>query len=169
MLPTRAIPVCDDAPADWHTFLYKASKGSDKAVETLNQANKAYMVAFTGDTTSPESMHLDDYHVLVRQRFPASCPIATIQQFHDIAFNHGWIASAFRVSETPRNHPAEYVALWGRSPVNASELMHDTMLNCLYSWSPDHFIECTAHHGLDYDSRVVTTAMLYLALTWPGT
>ena len=169
MLPTRSIPIFDDDPDDWHTFLYKASKGSIKAAETLNHANMAYMVAFTGDATSPETMHLEDYNALVRERFPKTSPVSSIQQFHDIALENGWIASAFRVSETPRKDAAKYVALWGRSPVKESELMNDAMLNCLGSWSPDHYIECVDHYGLDYDSRIVTTAMLYLSLTWPGT
>ena len=169
MLPTRSIPIYEEGTDDWHRFLYKASKGSIKAVDTLNDAKMAYMIAFTGDPSSPETMHLDDYIALLRERFPKICPFSSIQQFHDVAHDHGWIASAFRVSKTPRHNRAKYVALWGQSPLTESDLMNDAMLYCLGSWSLEHYIECVNHYDLDYDSLIVTTAMLYLSVTWPDT
>lgn len=168
MLSTRSIPIYDGEPDDWHIFLCKAAKGSIKAIDTLNYANMAYMVALTGNPTSPETMHLDDYKTLVRERFPETCPLSSIRQFHDIALDCGWIASTFRVSETPCNDPARYRSLWGRSPVKESDLMNDAMLHCLGLWSPEHYIGCVDHYGVEYDSRIVTTAMLYLSVTWPG-
>ena len=168
MLRSRSIPIYNH-PEDWHTFLYKASKGSIEAVDTLDYANKAYMVAFTGDPSCPATMHLDDYNAMVREQFPLECPAASIQQLHDIAYEAGWIASRFCVSETPHNKATAYIALWGRQPVDESALMNDAMLHCLDRWSADHFIECVHYHGADYDSRVVTAAMLYLSLTWPDT
>jgi hypothetical protein len=169
MLPTRSIPIYGDDPHDWHTFVYKAAKGSIKAVDTLHYANMAYMVAFTGDPTAPETMLLADYDALVRERFPQACPFSSIQQFHDVALDRGWAPRAFRVSETPRIDPGQYWALWGRLPAKESDLMNDAMLLCLGSWSPSHFLECVDNYGLDYDSRIVTAAMLYLSVTWPGT
>jgi hypothetical protein len=169
MLRTRSIPIHDDDPDDWHTFLYKAAKGSIKAPDTLTYANMAYMVALTGDSTCPDTMHLDDYNAIVRERFPAECPVASLQHFHDIALDAGWITTPFRILESPRNSPSEYIALWGRRPVAESALLNDAMLHCLERWSADHFIECVDHYGAEYDSRAVTTGMLYLSLTWPGT
>jgi hypothetical protein len=169
MLPTRSIPIYGDDPEDWHRFLYKASTGSIKAADTLNYANMAYMVAFTGDPSAPETMHLGDYNSLIRERFPKACPISSIHHFHDIAMDHGWIPSGYRVSEAPIRDPGNYVALWGRTPVRESELINDAMLNCLASWSPDHYIKCIDNHRVDYDSRIVATGMLYLSVTWPGT
>lgn len=169
MLPTRSIPIFDDEPDDWHTFLYKASKGSIKALDTLTYANMAYMVAITGDPTSPDTLRLDDYNAIIRERFPPNCPVASLQDFHDLALDCGWLATAFRVSELPRHDPSAYVAIWGRSPVAESSLINDSMLYCLDCWSPDHFIDCVDHFGTEFDSRVVTTAMLYLSVTWPCT
>jgi hypothetical protein len=168
MLPTRTIPQYQDKPSDWRTFLDKASKGSIKALDTLSSANMAYMVALTSDPTAPETMQLDDYNMIVRERFPVDCPIASLQDFHDIALDHGWFAKPFRVSERQRHEPAAYRALWGRSTVAGSSLMNDAMLHCLEGWSANHLIECVDHYGADYDSRVVATAMLYLSSTWPG-
>lgn len=169
MLQTRAIPIHDDDRRDdWHTFLYKAAKGSIKAPDTLTYSNMAYMVALTGDPTCPDTMHLDDYNEIVRQRFP-SCPIVDIQAFHDTAVEHSWIPKPFPVSESPRNPPDRYVSLWGRRPVAESSLMNDAMLYCLANWSAEDFIKCVDHYGAEYDSRMVTAAMLYLSLTWPVT
>jgi hypothetical protein len=159
----------DDEPDDWHTFIYKASAGSIKAVETLNYANMAYMVDFTGDPDSPNTMHLDDYDALVRDRFPNDCPFPTIQQFHDTAVKHDWISKPIAVSETPYNSPAKYVAIWGCAAVNESALINDSMLNCLTNWSPDHYIECVRDFGLGYDSRNAVAGMFYISSTWPGT
>ena len=170
MLPTRSIPIFDDDhPDDWHTFIYKASTGSIKAADTLDYANMAYMVAFTGDPESPNTMHLDEYNALVRQQFPATCPIASIRQFHDTALDHHWIPSAFNVSQTPINVPSEYVAIWGRPPVNKSALINDAMLNCIENWSANHYIDCVDGNSIGYDSRSVLAGMLYLSVTWPGT
>lgn len=159
----------DDDPGDWHTFLYKASKGSIKALDTLTYANMAYMVAVTGDPTSPDTMHLDDYNAFIRERFPPVCPIASIQDFHEIALGCGWIATPFRASPRALHEPSAYVALWGRPAVIESALMNDAMLLCLDCWSSKHFIECVDHYGTDYDSRMLTAGMLYLSVTWPGT
>ena len=169
MLQTRSIPIHDDDhPDDWHTFLYKAAKGSIKAPDTLTYSNMAYMVALTGDPTCPDTMHLDDYNVILRDRFPSNS-IPDIQAFHDLAVDCNWMNSTFRVSDTPRNPPERYVSLWGRNPVAESALMNDAMLYCLANWSADNFIECVDHYGAEYDARMVTAAMLYLSVTWPGT
>ncbi len=169
MLPTQSIPMHDDDPEGWHRFLYKAAIGSIKAVDTLNYANMAYMVAFTGDPTSPDMMHLDDYNALLRKRFPAIPPVSSIQEFHDVAVDANWVTQPFRVSESPQNPASHYRGLWGRPAVDASALMNDAMLNCLEDWSANRMIECTDHYDTDYDSRMVTSGMLYLSLTWPGT
>jgi hypothetical protein len=169
MLPTRSIPIYgDDDPDDWHTFLYKAAKGSIKALDTLTSANMAYMVAFTGDPSAPDTMHLEDYNVLVHERFPQICPIDSIEEFYHLANGCGWIAEPFQISESPYNAANEYSAIWGRSPVAEFALMNDSMLYCLDCWSPSHFVECVDHQGINYDSRTVTTGMLYLSVTWPG-
>ena len=160
MLRTRAIPIHDDdRPDDWHTFLYKAAKGSIKAPETVAYSNMAYMVALTGDPTCPDTMHLDDYGVVVRERFP-TCPIPDIQAFRDMAVECNWVKAAFRVTEIPRNPAPHYVSLWGRRPVSESALMNDAMLYCLANWSADNFLECVDHYGAEYDSLLVTVAML---------
>lgn len=169
MLPTRSIPIYDHDPDDWHTFLSKASKGSIKAIDTLDYAYMAYMVALTGNSIAPMTMRLDDDNARIRERFPVTCPIASIQEFHDVANRHGWLSLPFRVSERPRHVPAIYVALWGRPPISASALMNDAMLHCLDGWSADHFIECVDQNGIQYDSRAVITAMLYLSVIWPET
>ena len=169
MLQTRSIPVYgDDHADDWQTFLYKASKGSIKAPDTLTYANMAYMVAFTNEPDAPDTVDLDDYNELVHERFPQACPVDSIQAFHDLACRCGWIANPFRVSLTPRNSPDKYVAIWGRLPVDETALMNDSMLHCLDCWSAAHFIECVDHYGAEYDSRMVTSGMLYLAVTWPS-
>ncbi len=169
MLQTRSIPIHDDSgPDDWHTFLYKAAKGSIKAPDTVTCSNMAYMVALTGDPTCPDTMHLDDYNKIVRERFP-SCSITNIQSFHNTAVDCNWIPTAFRASESPVNSPERYVSLWGRRPVAESALMNDAMLYCLANWSADNFIECVDHYDAEYDARMVTAAMLYLSVTWPVT
>ena len=169
MLQSRSIPIYDDdQPDDWHTFLYKASTGSIKASDTLNYANMAYMVALTGDATSPSTMHLDDYYAIVREKFPATCSISSVQQLCDIATKNEWIRAAFPTSAAPFNPSFEYVGIWGRPPVNETALMNDAMLNCLARWSPDHYIECVQLYGIGYDSLNVVTGMLYLSLTWPA-
>ena len=168
MLRTHSIPIHDDRPDDWHTFLYKVAKGSIKAPDTVNYSNMAYMVALTGDPTCPDTMHLDDYNAIVRERLP-KCSIPDIQAFHDIAVDCNWVKAAFRVSETPRNPPDCYISLWGRRSVAESDLMNDAMLYCLANWSADNFIHCIDHYGTEYDSLLVTAAMLYLSATWPGT
>lgn len=167
MLRTRSIPIYEDDPEDWHRFLYKAAKGSIKAPDILNYASMAYMVAFTGDQTSPATMDLKDYNNLLRERLPESCPSNSLQHFHDIALDSSWISHAFHVSESPRNKASRYRGLWGRRAVNESVLLNDAMLLCLEEWSADQFIECVSHYDLQYDSRVVTAGMLYLSLTWP--
>lgn len=167
MLLTRSIPIYNHDPDDWHIFLSRASKGSIKAIDTLDYAYMAYMVALTEDSTAPVTMHLDDSNARVRERFPATCPIVSIQEFHDVANHHGWLSLPFRVSERPRHAPAAYVALWGRPPISESALMNDAMLYCLDCWSADHFIECVDQNGIQYDSRAVITAMLYLSVMWP--
>lgn len=169
MLPTRSIPIYGDYPDDWHTFLYKASKGSIKAVYTLDHASMAYMIAITGDPESPNTMHLDDYNTYLCERFPAHPPVASIQELHDTGADANWFPQAFRVSESPRNPASHYRGLWGRMAVNASALLNDAMLLCLENWSSTHMIECTDQYDIDYDARLVTSGMLYLSLTWPGT
>lgn len=169
MLPSRSVPQHEDDPDDWHRFLQKVSTGSIKAIDMLTYANMAYMVAVTGDLTSPDTLHLDDYNAMIRERFPAKSPIASLQDFHDLALSHGWLSEGFCVSQKPRNPPSAYVALWGRSAVDEDALMNDAMLHCLESWSADHFIECAWERSANYDSRAVATAMLYLSVTWPST
>jgi len=169
MLQTRAIPIYDDDHSDdWHTFLYKAAKGSIKAPETLSYSNMAYMVALTGDPTCPDTMPLDDYNEIVRKCFP-SCSIANIQAFHDTAVACNWISKPFSVSESFQNPPDRYVSLWDRCSVDESALMNDAMLYCFADWSAEDFIECVDHYDAEYDSRRVTAAMLYLSVTWPVT
>lgn len=167
MLRTSSIPIYEDDPEDWQRFLYKAAKGSIKAADILNDANMAYMVAFTGDPSSPSTMDLEDYNKLVRERFLSDCPAESIQHFHDIARNANWTMKPFRASESPRNKASHYLGLWGKRAVNESALLNDAMLLCLEQWSADHFIECVDHYDLAYDSRIVTAGMLYLSLTWP--
>ena len=167
MLTTRSIPIYEDDPEDWHTFLYKAANGSIKAVDTMNGADLAYMVALTKDPSAPETMHLDDYHALLRERFPAACPLDSLQQFHNLAVKHNWVAKAFQVSESPINDPFAYMGLWGRRAVSESALLNDAMLCCVQSWSAEHFMQCLQEHKLDYDARLVVCGMLYLTLTWP--
>ena len=128
----------------------------------------AYMVALTGDPTCPDTMYLDDCNAIVRERFP-KCSIPDIQAFYDIAVDCNWVNAAFRVSETPRNLPDCYNSLRGRRPVAESDLMNDAMLYCLANWSADNFIRYVDHYGAEYDSLLVTAAMLYLSVTWPDT
>ena len=169
MLPTRTIPVYgDDHPSDWFTFLYKAAKGSIQAPDIVSDASLAHQVAITNDPTAPTTMPLDEYDRFIHQCFPLRCPAHSIQSFHDLALSHGWMEKPFRVSETPRNDPSNYVGLWGRNPVNHTALMNDAMLHCLECWSADHFLACVDHYQTDYDSRTVTAAMLYLSITWPN-
>ena len=167
MLQTQQIPQYQDpyGAEDWHRFLSKACKGSVKATDILSIAVMAYMVALTGDATSPETMQESDYHNLLRHRFPAQPPVDDVQQFHDIAVNAKWFPHSFRVSEAPRNTPDKYVALWGRQTVAWSALVNDSMLHCLNHWSADHFLQCEDDGSLDYDARNVVTSMLYLSLT----
>jgi hypothetical protein len=170
MLITRFIPnnFDDDHLDDWHTFLSKAAKGSIKAVETLDDASMSYMMAFTGDPTSPDTWKLTDYFALLRKRFPTTPPVACAQELHDMAVANDWLARPFRMSESAQNPPEHYCALWGRRPVKASALMHDAILLCLAQWSADHMIECVEHRDTQYDARIVTAGMLYLSLTWPN-
>ena len=169
MLPNRSIPIFDDdQPDDWHTFIYKASTGSIKAADTLNYANMAYMVAFTGDADSPNCMHLDDYDAMVRERFLKQSPVSSIQHCYELALKNKWIPSPFSLSETPFNPHSHYVGLWGREPVSETELLNDAIINCLENWSPNHYIDCVRDFGVGYDSLNAVTGMLYLSLTWPA-
>jgi hypothetical protein len=169
MLSTQAIPLHEEDPEDWHRFLDKAAKGSIKAVDILTHANQAYMVALTGDPAAPDSLHLDDYHARLRETSPNAPMVVSLQEFHDTAHHANWFPQAFAVCTSPRNPSALYRGLWGHRDVDASALANDAMLLCLEKWSADHLIKCLGEHGLDYDSRLVVAAMLYLSLTWPET
>ena len=172
MLKTRSIPSYDYdeglAEESWHIFLYKASTGSVKASDTFNHANMAYMAALTGNWDAPAELPLDDYYVLVREKFPKTCPFGAIQQFHDTALKNDWMPTRFTVREQPANNSAVYAALWGREPVDQSELMNDAMLNCLAHWSADHYIECGNDRSLGFNSCKIVSAMLYASATWPA-
>lgn len=170
MLKTRSIPVFGgDRPDDWHIFLYKASRGSIKAIDTLSRSSMAYMVALTGDPLSPATMQVGEYNELLKERFSPRPPVSTVQELQELAVKFDWIAEPFRVSDTPRNSPNVYCGLWGKRAVDCSALINDSMLMCLSAWAASHMIECTDHYDTNYDARMVTCGMLYLSLTWPGT
>jgi hypothetical protein len=169
MLSTRAIPLHEDDPEDWHRFLDKAAKGSIKAVDIVRYASWAYMVALTGDPTAPDNLDVNEYDAQLRMTFPKAPTVASLQEFHDTAHHANWFPRAFSVSAKPRSRSALYRGLWGRSAVDWSALANDAMLSCLESWSADHFIKCLSEYKPDYDSRLVVAAMLYLSLTWPDT
>jgi hypothetical protein len=175
MLQTCLIPRYDaygESPEDWSRFLNKACKGSSKAPDDiLDGASLAYMVALTGDETAPETMLLDNYHATFRRAFPLHPPIKSLQEFHDVALGAKWIPHAFTVSPSARNPASHYCGVWGRAPVDWTNLMNDAMLLCLESWSADHCLKCEdeSQLGSTYDSRIVVATMLYLCLTWPRT
>lgn len=169
-LTTQTIPSYGgEPPGDWQTFLVKAAKGSIKAVETLQDASLAYMVALTGDPTAPETWNLSDYRALFERRFPQMPRPASLPALYDQALASHWIATPFRCSETPRNPRERYRNLWGRDAVNVTELLNDALLLCLEGWCAERMMACVDHYETDYDARLVVGGMLFLSLTWPDT
>ena len=171
MLQSRNIPQYQDSwgGEDWHRFLSKASKGSYKAVDILTIADLGLMVALSGHEDAPETMSDNEYTQLVTDIFPHTAPVKAMQQFHDVAVERNWIPHPFRVSETPRNPPEHYVALWERHSVDWTALVNDSMLLCSSQWSAEHYFKCLEEDSTEYDARTVVAGMLYLSLIWPGT
>ena len=168
MLNTRTIPQYEDEPEDWQRLLYKASRGSDKATRMLSCADMAYMVELTGDPDSPSTLHLDDYRTLFRSSFPDLPPLQTAQEIVDYGVTIHWFQRPLHVTEGFWESLAHYKGVWRRQiELDWAALVNDAVLTCVKSWNADEALGCIDVSGLDYDSRLVVTGMLYLSLTWP--
>ncbi|HQR43275.1 MAG TPA: hypothetical protein PLX97_11340, partial [Gemmatales bacterium] len=168
MLTSRTIPQHETDHADWHRFLYKAAAGSIKAVDIVEAANRAFMVALTDDPTSPSTWHLNEYANLFRERFPSTPPCQSTNELVTLACQQGWFPQPFHGEDRLHQHPEHYQKLWIRSRnVNWVHLANDALFSCLQNWSADDCLTCLEETACDYDSRKVVSSMLYLALTWP--
>lgn len=167
MLTSAWIPQYDDEHVAWSRFLQKAARGSCKAFDILLQADLAYMAQLVGDPRAPETIHLPDYQKIFCAHFPAVPPVKTIDSMIELACQQKWIPHRSSGATHPHNSPHVYQSLWKRATkVDPMVLLHDSMVECLERWSPQHCLACIDDCSLDYDSRNVVTGLLYLALTW---
>ena len=168
MLESRTIPQYGDTPEDWQRFLYKATKGSYKSHEILDHAEMAYMCDLTGDSSAPETMHLERYYQMLRNRFPQEPPFGSTQQLIDYGAEHSWFPNKFAAAPMMRYDESHYLDLWDRSrTVDWTALINDASLYCLAKWSADCCVECGTNEQREANALKVTAAMLYLSLTWP--
>src|SRR5262249_1343926 len=124
-LPTMFVQL-NDEPAAWSTFLYKASKGSVKAVDTVLRCEWELLSGVEDDY---------DHHRL--ELVPAGCPFKTAQEFLDHLTLRGHLGG--RMLSPGRLFHAEsdfYRNLWAaKRTVHEVELLHDAVLHAASSWS----------------------------------
>jgi hypothetical protein len=170
MLNTRSIPQFDDSAADWYRFLEKAAKGSCKAHEIVSHADMAYTAAVTGDPNAPAVLHRKEYGALLARRFPESPPADSPLELFEMGQASNWFPFHGRPAPTRRNANQQYKALWRRNvTVPVTALVGDALIQCGEVWSSEWLLNVLdSEDYLDYNSENVVTAMLMLALTWPG-
>jgi hypothetical protein len=170
VLTSRAIPQHQDDDADWHRFLVKAAKGSTKAVEMLTAAEMAYMAALTEDPRAPETLAMPAYRAAFCAAFPRAGP-ESVQSIIEVGVRAGWFPRGVVVVDHRLHDDEHYRALWAKGIcVDSRALVHDAVVTVLNSWASATAFACIedSDRSGDYDSRLVTSAMLFLALTWPG-
>ncbi len=168
MLTSQLIPGHSEKSHDWHVFLYKAAKGSSKAIDILADAGTAYMVALTDDPHAPETLPLTEYRKTFLRTFLHIPQPASVQEIADAANKHDWFPFLLDCWPAHVNTPDLYAKLWKRGEtVQERDLVHDAVHYCVSNWSGQEFHEHIGKHSLDYNSLTVVAAMIFLTLTWP--
>jgi hypothetical protein len=165
----RTIPQFEDEAADWQRFLYKACRGSCKAMEMLMSAEMAQLARVTGDASAPATWNAEAADRALETFFPRSPPEMTAQEIVDHGCRQNWFPHQFRVTLQPRNEIAKYQALWrNQEAADWTAAVNDALLCCLSNWSLNHYRQCCAEDPCDYNSQHVISGMLYLSLVWPS-
>ena len=168
MLRTSKIPQYCDYPEDWQRFLYKASKGSYKAVDILNYASNAYMIDFTNNPQSPDTLLLTEYNKDFIKQFPSKTPFRSDQEIVDYCVKSGWVHSSFTIGKVSDSHSNLYLDLWEQGKtVDELVLFKNALTYCLNNWNGDSALACSEILDYEFDSSLVVSGLLYLALTWP--
>ena len=167
MLTTISIPQYEEKDESWTRFLYKAGRGSAKATDILSNADMSYMVTLTNDSESPSTLDLKKYHLLFRNVFPNECPFTT-QEIIDFGVDSGWFPHGFVVTGDYRKENTVYENLWESNvELNWTVLINDAAQHCVENWSADDALKLCNISNLDFNAKLVVSAMLYLSLTWP--
>jgi len=158
------IPQYGNHPESWKRFLFKASRGSDKAVEMLRLAELSFLKELTAHS-EPQDLQLEQYYSLLAARLPTSAPLLTIKEFLTIAD-----CVTIDLPDKPLHEHAFYDRLWKRKQsVNTRELVLDAVVHCLRHWSPAeyrHLSETVCDNDPEYNSLNAVAAMLYLYCGW---
>jgi hypothetical protein len=165
----------------WSRFVYKASRGSDKATKWLRRACSAVVAGEHG----PQA--LDDPSVefdrLLAAPLPDSLPFATWQDLEGCLRRSGYLSSTFKVpADGGCASRSSYDARWSKltesdflldysSQHRIDCLVHDAALHCFHHWSRAEFLGALKRvdtNGLAYNSLDAVSAMLFLIVAWSG-
>lgn len=171
MLTGPYIPQFQGNAKTWERFLYKASKGSCKASDFLQDADLAYMVALTGDLDAPNSLDLMEYADRLCDHVESIPKPRSFADLRTVVLNARWIVVRTPLTACPRDIDVAYRALRSRSAsVSEQNLFHDALIRCYECWSGEWLWNTMqSETGLNYNSLNVVAAMMLLALTWKVT
>ena len=126
---------------EWDRFLYKASRGSDKAQYMLFSAERACVRVISGEE-DPESIPLDTYQAILRNQMPTLSSLAsTPRDLFDLGYREGWFPVRIELLDGAC-HPRDYYqALWKRTQeVLIPDLVHDAVFQCFAHWSFEEYM-----------------------------
>jgi len=146
----------DDEPVEWSHFLYKASRGSSKAVDMVLRCEWALLSGVE-----------QDYDVRRLELIPPVCPFRSRQDFLDHLTSRGHLFNRLISTGRPfHSEPEYYRNLWAAErTVEERHLLHDAVLKAFDSWSPAHYAALLKEiktDPLNYDSLAAVIGGLYL-------
>lgn len=116
----RSFVQLDHEPVEWSHFLYKASRGSSKAVDIVFRCEWALLSSIE-----------QDYDIRRLQLIPPVCPFRSRQDYLDHLTSRGHVFSRLISPGSPFHPEPEYYRnLWaaGRT-VEETHLLHDAVLS----------------------------------------
>lgn len=149
----------------WSRFIYKASRGSYKAVEVRAMAEATFVAEWLKRGTNEEwEKTTDEFENDLRQFLGLTSPFEHLNDFLRHLRQWNCLPTLIPMREEPF-HPHEYYAnLWSKSlKVDEVELTYDAAAYCINHWTwADYRLLSEIEDQAAYNSQDVAASMLFL-------